>query len=71
MSKPRCTDFGCNALARGERDQLDRCAHCRCLYDPRHEGHTDEATELSFCDATCEMHHFRQHPAPAGYVFAP
>jgi hypothetical protein len=62
------TDYGRDAIARGDRDQLDRCAYCAKLYDPAAEGHTDEASELSFCDAPCEMHYAQETGLPKCYA---
>lgn len=74
MSKtttPLCTDYGRDLVTAGKQDECDRCAYCGSLYDPANEGHTDETTDLSFCDAPCEMHYFQENAVPSGYVFAP
>jgi hypothetical protein len=36
---------------------LPRCDYCKRRFDTEREGHEDEITGLSFCDAPCEMHY--------------
>lgn len=62
----RMTDY---AEEVGGRD-CDKCDYCGKLYNPDYEGHTDEATGLSFCDAPCEMHYDEEIGLPKGYVYA-
>ena len=43
---------------------------CGRFYDPNCEGHYDEATDLQFCQDTCEMQYNREYGLPAEYVQA-
>lgn len=51
-------------------DELDKCEYCGLLFDIDHEGHTDETTGVSFCDAPCEMHYHAEVGLPKGYKLA-
>lgn len=62
--KLEMTDFAADAADQGD---LDKCDYCGQLFDPDHEGHTDEATGLSFCDAPCEMHYDLEIGLPKKY----
>ena len=62
------SDYAKDAIDAGAApDNMDACAYCGTLYDPDHEGHTDEATGLSFCDAPCEMHYDQESRLPQEY----
>ena len=62
-----CTDYANDHPA---TETLPTCDNCGRRFDYNYEGHEDEETGLSFCDATCEMHYDWDIGLPNKYVRA-
>lgn len=60
----RYTDY---AADNPNSETLTKCAYCGQLFDDSREGHIDEATDLAFCDAPCEMHYAQLVGLPDAY----